>query len=186
MIEPGDMAEAFLSFDLSLTDARHPLHVEHMSMALEEAGVAASEDEVPVGCVIVSLKHGVIARAHNQRQRLLDPTAHAEMIAITQAAQRCAPGGWKIAVFTLLSNRAPCAPERSSRRGCRLRCTAAPIRRPGRAIRSTASRPIAGSTIARLSSAACWRISAARSWPTSSRQSVGWGRGDVAAPAANS
>lgn len=57
-----------------------------MAMALEEAQIAADHDEVPVGCVIVSLKQGVIARAHNQREMLKDPTAHAEMIAITQAA----------------------------------------------------------------------------------------------------
>jgi tRNA(adenine34) deaminase len=58
-----------------------------MEMALEEAEAAAAADEVPVGAVIVSLKQGVIARAHNQREALNDPTAHAEMIAITQAAQ---------------------------------------------------------------------------------------------------
>src|SRR5262249_38680888 len=57
-----------------------------MGMALEEAEAAAAEDEVPVGAVIVSLQRGVIARAHNQREQLHDPTAHAEMIAITQAA----------------------------------------------------------------------------------------------------
>ena len=72
--------------DLTLTDPRHPLHAAHMEMALEEAGLAAAEDEVPVGAVILSPTRGVIARAHNQRERLKDPTAHAEMIAITQAA----------------------------------------------------------------------------------------------------
>ena len=58
-----------------------------MEMALEEAGMAADEDEVPVGAVIVHPEKGVIARAHNQRELLNDPTAHAEMIAITQAAR---------------------------------------------------------------------------------------------------
>ena len=57
-----------------------------MEMALEEAQIAADEDEVPVGAVIVSLEKGVIARAHNMREQLQDPTAHAEMIALTQAA----------------------------------------------------------------------------------------------------
>src|SRR4051812_9063100 len=69
------------AFDLPLTDPRHPFHVEHMTMALDEAAEAAAEDEVPVGAVIVSLKQGMLARAHNQRERLHDPTAHAEMIA---------------------------------------------------------------------------------------------------------
>src|SRR5436305_8704408 len=73
--------------DLPLSDPRHPFHVAHMEMALEEAEIAADEDEVPVGAVIVSLHKGVLARAHNQREKLKDPTAHAEMIAITQAAQ---------------------------------------------------------------------------------------------------
>jgi len=56
-----------------------------MNKALLQAGLAASEDEVPVGAVIV-YKDRVIAQAHNQIEQLKDPTAHAEMIAITQAA----------------------------------------------------------------------------------------------------
>jgi len=56
----------------------------YMSEALKEAEQAILEDEVPVGCVIVHDRK-VIARAHNQVERLNDPTAHAEMIAITQA-----------------------------------------------------------------------------------------------------
>ena len=49
-------------FDLPLTYPRHPFHVEHMTAALDEANVAADEDEVPIGCVIVSLREGIIAR----------------------------------------------------------------------------------------------------------------------------
>lgn len=56
-----------------------------MHMALAEARKAFDEDEVPVGCVIVH-NGEVIGRAHNQIKMLKDPTAHAEMIAITQAA----------------------------------------------------------------------------------------------------
>ena len=56
-----------------------------MSEALKEARKAFEADEVPVGAVIVH-KGKVIARAHNQIKLLKDPTAHAEMIAITQAA----------------------------------------------------------------------------------------------------
>lgn len=55
-----------------------------MSEAIKEAGKAAQEDEVPVGCIIVH-QGKVIARAHNQVERLKDPTAHAEMIALTSA-----------------------------------------------------------------------------------------------------
>jgi tRNA(adenine34) deaminase len=94
-------------FDLPLTDPRHPFHVEHMEMALEEARTAFDEDEVPVGAVIVSLERGVIARAHNQRETLKDPTAHAEMIAITQAAQ--ALQSWRLEDCVLYVTLEPCA-----------------------------------------------------------------------------
>lgn len=56
-----------------------------MREALKQAQEAAKLDEVPVGAVIV-YKNRIIARAHNQTRLLKDPTAHAEMIAITQAA----------------------------------------------------------------------------------------------------
>ena len=56
-----------------------------MSEALKEAQKAFESDEVPVGAVIVH-EGRVIGRAHNQIKLLKDPTAHAEMIAITQAA----------------------------------------------------------------------------------------------------
>src|SRR5262245_14165339 len=93
-------------FDLPLSDPRHPLHIAHMEMALEEAGTAAAEDEVPVGAVIVSMKQGVIGRAHNQREQLTDPTAHAEMIAITQAAQ--ALRSWRLEECMLYVTLEPC------------------------------------------------------------------------------
>ena len=57
----------------------------YMSETLKEAKKAFEEDEVPVGVVIIH-KGRLIARAHNQIRLLKDPTAHAEMIAITQAA----------------------------------------------------------------------------------------------------
>lgn len=56
-----------------------------MKQALNEARAAASEGEVPVGAVIVC-NNQIIARAHNQTECLNDPTAHAEMLAITAAA----------------------------------------------------------------------------------------------------
>ena len=57
-----------------------------MKEALKEARRAESSDDVPVGAVIV-LKNRVIARGHNQVECLNDPTAHAEMLAITSAAE---------------------------------------------------------------------------------------------------
>jgi tRNA(adenine34) deaminase len=93
-------------FDLPLTDPRHPFHVEHMEMALEEAALAADQDEVPVGCVIVSTTKGVIGKAHNQRELLKDPTAHAEIIAITQAA--AALSSWRLDNCILYVTLEPC------------------------------------------------------------------------------
>jgi len=55
-----------------------------MQEALKQAKIAAQNDEVPVGAVVVH-NNRIIARAHNQVEMLKDPTAHAEMIALTQA-----------------------------------------------------------------------------------------------------
>jgi tRNA(adenine34) deaminase len=84
---------------------------EFMRLALREAEAAAAEDEVPIGAVIVhddlsgSVRR-VIASAHNQRQQLRDPTAHAEMIAITQAAGVL--GDWRLEHCTLYVTLEPC------------------------------------------------------------------------------
>jgi tRNA(adenine34) deaminase len=95
-----------LGLDLPLTHASNPFHLFHMEQALQEAAMAASEDEVPVGAVIVSPDLGVIGRAHNQREQLLDPTAHAEMICITQAAT--ALQSWRLENCILYVTLEPC------------------------------------------------------------------------------
>jgi tRNA(adenine34) deaminase len=92
--------------DLPLTDPRHPFHVQHMELALQEAALAEDDDEVPIGCVIVSLERGVIAQGHNQRERLKDPTAHAEMVAITQAAASL--DSWRLENCILYVTLEPC------------------------------------------------------------------------------
>ncbi|NLX56499.1 MAG: nucleoside deaminase [Planctomycetaceae bacterium] len=76
-----------------------------MEQALREAKQALAEDEVPIGCVIVQGER-VIAAAHNQREQLHDPTAHAEMIAITQAA--AAIGDWRLEQCRLYVTLEPC------------------------------------------------------------------------------
>ena len=76
-----------------------------MKLALEEAEQALREEEVPIGAVIVH-EDRVIARAHNQRERLRDPTAHAEMIAITQAAE--SRRSWRLDGCTLYVTLEPC------------------------------------------------------------------------------
>ncbi len=57
----------------------------YMRRALDEAEIAASEDEVPIGAVVVC-NDKIIAKAHNQTERLHDVTAHAEMLAVTEAS----------------------------------------------------------------------------------------------------
>lgn len=76
-----------------------------MQHALQLAAAAAEQDEVPVGALIVH-QHRVIAAAHNQREQLHDPTAHAEMIAITQAAE--ALQDWRLEDCTLYVTLEPC------------------------------------------------------------------------------
>ena len=76
-----------------------------MRRAIELAREAAYQDEVPVGAVIVH-KYQIIAEAHNQRESLADPTAHAEMIAITQAASYLQ--SWRLEQCTLYVTLEPC------------------------------------------------------------------------------
>ncbi|MGQ9505411.1 MAG: tRNA adenosine(34) deaminase TadA [Thermogutta sp.] len=81
------------------------LHLHYMRQALEEAERAREDNEVPIGAVIV--KDGrIIAAAHNQREQLKDPTAHAEMIAITQAA--AALQSWRLDDCILYVTLEPC------------------------------------------------------------------------------
>ena len=80
-------------------------HAHFMQQALAQAESARDFNEVPVGAVIV--RQGVVlAEAHNERERLHDPTAHAEMIAITQAA--AAVGSWRLDECTLYVTLEPC------------------------------------------------------------------------------
>src|SRR6476659_4092305 len=76
-----------------------------MRIALVEAEAALAESEVPVGAVIVQHDR-VIASAHNQREQLRDPTAHAAMISIKQAAG--ALNSWRLEGCTLYVTLKPC------------------------------------------------------------------------------
>jgi len=91
--------------ELTLSLAGGSPHERWMRLALDEARAAAAEDEVPVGAVVVAAGR-VIASAHNQREQLADPTAHAEMIALTQAAAQL--GSWRLAGCTLYVTLEPC------------------------------------------------------------------------------
>lgn len=83
----------------------NPTDDHYMQMALAEARAALEHEDVPIGAVIV--RDGVvIARAHNQRELLKDPTAHAEIIALTQAS--AAVGGWRLTECAMFVTLEPC------------------------------------------------------------------------------
>jgi tRNA(adenine34) deaminase len=77
-----------------------------MRIALDEAHAAQVEGEVPIGAVVVDQDGDVIGRGHNRRESDADPTAHAEMLAIRQAASR--RNGWRLDGCTLLVTLEPC------------------------------------------------------------------------------
>jgi tRNA(adenine34) deaminase len=78
---------------------------KYMRVAIAEARAALEHEDVPIGAVIV--RDGVvIARAHNQRELLKDSTAHAEIIALTQAS--AAVGAWRLTACTAYVTLEPC------------------------------------------------------------------------------
>ena len=83
------------------------LHSDHyfMGEALRQAGRAYEAGEVPVGAIVVRAGR-IIARAFNQVELLNDATAHAEMLALTQAEQ--AAGNWRLTDCTLYVTKEPC------------------------------------------------------------------------------
>ena len=80
-------------------------YVKYMQMALEEAKLAALEDEVPIGCVIVK-DDEVIAKAHNQRENTNNPLGHAETLAIKKASEVL--GDWQLVNCELYVTVEPC------------------------------------------------------------------------------
>ena len=86
-----------------------------MELALQEADLAAQAGEVPAGCVILEAPESgapvsevrVLGRAHNQTETLNDATAHAERLAISQAA--AATGDWRLTRTVLFTTKEPCA-----------------------------------------------------------------------------
>jgi len=78
-----------------------------MTVALEEARDATAHDDVPVGAVVARVEDGsVLARRHNERERLGDPTAHAEVLALRDAA--VALGSWRLERCALVVTLEPC------------------------------------------------------------------------------
>src|SRR4029453_5772507 len=79
---------------------------EFMRIAIEEARKALAHDDVPVGAVVVH-QGEVVGAAHNERERRQDPTAHAETLALQQAARR--RGSWRLLETVLYVTLEPCA-----------------------------------------------------------------------------
>jgi len=77
-----------------------------MAEALQQARRARRNEEVPVGAVIVRENGQIVGRAYNQVELLKDATAHAEMIALTQAQE--AVGDWRLTDCTLYVTKEPC------------------------------------------------------------------------------
>ena len=99
---------------MEIADKDNRSHVHFMRLALDQAQEAAECGEVPTGCIIAGPPRGglvsarpILARAHNQVEMLKDPTAHAEMIAITQAAASI--GDWRLTDTVLYVTKEPCA-----------------------------------------------------------------------------
>ncbi|MGH7166387.1 MAG: tRNA adenosine(34) deaminase TadA, partial [Nitrospiraceae bacterium] len=80
--------------------------MEYMRMALDQAVLAQALGEVPIGAVVV-LDGQVLAQAHNVREAWQDPTAHAEVVAIRDAANRL--GTWRLTGATLYVTLEPCS-----------------------------------------------------------------------------
>ena len=78
---------------------------QFMRLALDAARIAEENGDVPIGAVIV-YQDRIIARAYNQREQLQDPTAHAEIVALTQAAEFV--GSWRLEGCTMYVTLEPC------------------------------------------------------------------------------
>jgi tRNA(adenine34) deaminase len=77
-----------------------------MGEALAEAADALEHGDVPVGAIVAGPDGRILARRHNERERLADPTAHAELLAIQDAAR--AIGAWRLGGCTLVVTLEPC------------------------------------------------------------------------------
>jgi tRNA(adenine34) deaminase len=77
-----------------------------MRLALEQARLAADHGDVPIGAVVLDPSGAVVAAAGNQRERAGDPTAHAEVLVLREAA--AAAGSWRLTDHTLVVTLEPC------------------------------------------------------------------------------
>lgn len=90
-----------MTIKLSVSD-----HLWYMAMALEQAELAYRAQEVPVGAVLVSPEGEVLSKQHNLKESHYNPTAHAEMLAITEGAKKLQ--NWRLSDCTLYVTLEPC------------------------------------------------------------------------------
>ena len=84
-----------------------PDHGRFMELALRQAALAPLHGDVPVGAVIVDPGGAVVAADHNRREERQDPTAHAEVLVLSQAARQA--GSWRLLGHTLYVTLEPCS-----------------------------------------------------------------------------
>ena len=84
----------------------HERWAEPMRLALEEARAALASADVPIGAVVVDPDGTIVGRGRNERERYGDPTAHAEVVALREAAR--SRGEWRLEGCTLVVTLEPC------------------------------------------------------------------------------
>lgn len=92
--------------ELNQTDMQETIDKRFMASAIDQANIAGENGDVPVGAVIVH-QNQIIAKGYNQRHQLNDPTAHAEIIALTAAAEYI--GNWRLEGCTIYVTLEPCS-----------------------------------------------------------------------------
>jgi tRNA(adenine34) deaminase len=80
---------------------------EAMALALDEAAVARSHGDVPIGAVLLDAEGAVVAADHNRREQVGDATAHAEMLVISRRSREL--GNWRLTGHTMVVTLEPCA-----------------------------------------------------------------------------
>lgn len=158
---------------MATADPTKPLSDEDaMELALAEARLAGEEGEVPVGAVAL-IDGRVVAARHNEREAAADPTAHAEILALRDAA--VAAGGWRLDAVTLVVTLEPCPMCAGALVAGRVRRIVFGASDPGRgpAARSTTSARTPGSTTSSMSPVVSPPRRAGICCPPSSRRNDG-------------
>lgn len=78
----------------------------YMQRALELAAMAEAKGDVPIGAVLVDMDGRIVSEAHNEREIRMDPTAHAEILAIREAAEKA--DQWRLTGYTVVVTLEPC------------------------------------------------------------------------------